>query len=113
MIRFSIVSFVLCALLILPPACGERDRSGPEGREVDVWEFLDGDLSRLGEFTGAKSVMFSSYDRTGGNDDGFSGLWSCLRIDGRGERIYAVEPRWPPPPSVSSQTRRISATLHA
>ncbi|MGH3905249.1 MAG: glycoside hydrolase family 172 protein [Pseudonocardiaceae bacterium] len=28
---------------------------------------------------GAQTLQFSSYDRTGGNDDGFSGRFSCLR----------------------------------
>lgn len=59
------------------------------GSDVDVWEFLGGDLSRLAETPAAKSVMFSSYDRTGGNDDGFSGLFSRLRIDENGEHVLA------------------------
>ncbi len=59
------------------------------GSDVDVWEFLDGDLSRLAETAPAKSVMFSSVDRTGGNDDGFSGLFSRIRIDENGEHVLA------------------------
>lgn len=30
---------------------------------------------------GGQTLQFSSYDRTGGNDDGFSGQYSCLRQD--------------------------------
>ncbi|MBN1825221.1 MAG: DUF2961 domain-containing protein [Candidatus Eisenbacteria bacterium] len=59
------------------------------GEEADVWAFLDADLSRLPEFSDSKSVLFSSTDRTGGNDDGFSGLYSRLRIDEKGEHVLA------------------------
>ncbi|MQA13407.1 MAG: DUF2961 domain-containing protein [Pseudonocardiaceae bacterium] len=31
--------------------------------------------------TGVQTRQFSSFDRTGGNDDGFTGAFSCLRID--------------------------------
>ncbi len=48
-----------------------------------------GDLSELFDFThlvrlrpGVKCKMFSSYDRTGGNNDGFSGAYSKLRVEG-------------------------------
>ncbi|MGH3977657.1 MAG: glycoside hydrolase family 172 protein [Pseudonocardiaceae bacterium] len=30
---------------------------------------------------GARTLQFSSHDTTGGNDDGFSGRFSCLRVD--------------------------------
>ncbi|MGH3797579.1 MAG: glycoside hydrolase family 172 protein [Pseudonocardiaceae bacterium] len=30
---------------------------------------------------GVQTLQFSSFDRTGGNDDGFSGTYSCLRMD--------------------------------
>ena len=69
-------------LLVLLSGCGERE-------PVDVWEFMDGDLSRLPRFSETRSVRFSSYDRTGGNDDGFSGLSSRIRIDQRGEHVLA------------------------
>lgn len=48
-----------------------------------------GDISELYDFThltrlrpGVKCKMFSSYDRTGGNNDGFSGTYSKLRVEG-------------------------------
>ena len=63
--------------------------AGASAEEADVWAFLDGDLSRLPEFSDAESVLFSSYDRTGGNDDGFSGFHSRLRIDQNGEHVLA------------------------
>jgi hypothetical protein len=34
---------------------------------------------------GVEARAFTSYDRTGGNDDGFAGTWSELYEDGRGE----------------------------
>src|ERR1041385_7392491 len=43
----------------------------------DLW-----DLSRLARLrTGVKTRMFSSYDRKGGNDDGFNGTYSKLRVE--------------------------------
>ncbi|GAA4532384.1 glycoside hydrolase family 172 protein [Amycolatopsis samaneae] len=33
---------------------------------------------------GAQTKQFSSFDRTGGNDDGFNGTYSCLRITAEG-----------------------------
>ena len=38
--------------------------------------------------TGTSFRMFSSYDRTGGNDDGFSGQYSQLRLEG-GDSVLA------------------------
>ncbi|MER5705926.1 DUF2961 domain-containing protein [Micromonospora sp. NPDC002296] len=45
----------------------------------DVYRRLDR-LPHLG--SGSRTRQFSSYDRAGGNDDGFSGAHSCLRTDG-------------------------------
>ena len=36
---------------------------------------------------GVESRQFSSFDRTGGNDDGFSGTFSELYVDDRGEHV--------------------------
>jgi hypothetical protein len=50
------------------------DAKGPVG--WDVYRHLD----RLPEPTmGVRTAQFSSFDRTGDNDDGFSGRYSCLR----------------------------------
>ncbi|MGW1062866.1 DUF2961 domain-containing protein [Micromonospora rubida] len=45
----------------------------------DIYRRLDR-LPHLG--SGSRTRQFSSYDRAGGNDDGFSGAHSCLRTDG-------------------------------
>ncbi|MER7077074.1 Protein of unknown function [Saccharopolyspora kobensis] len=43
------------------------------------------DLDAMSQSRGAEqSLQFSSYDRTGGNDDGFEGTYSCLRTTERG-----------------------------
>ncbi|MER5388747.1 glycoside hydrolase family 172 protein [Saccharopolyspora sp. NPDC002686] len=42
-------------------------------------------LDSMSQSRGAEqSLQFSSYDRTGGNNDGFQGTYSCLRISDRG-----------------------------
>ncbi|MEU4480508.1 DUF2961 domain-containing protein [Micromonospora sp. NPDC023966] len=53
--------------------------NGPVG--WDVYRRLD----RLPELTdGSRAYQFSSFDRSGGNDDGFSGRYSCLRTSADG-----------------------------
>src|SRR5262245_36647629 len=49
-------------------------------------------LDRLAEFgTGARVEQISSYDRTGGNDDGFSGRYSFLRKEGENLVLAELE----------------------
>ncbi|MEV0404064.1 glycoside hydrolase family 172 protein [Actinoallomurus sp. NPDC050550] len=56
------------------PSPASADAKGPVG--WDVYRHLD----RLPELTsGVRTQQFSSFDRTGGNDDGFDGRYSCLR----------------------------------
>ena len=38
-----------------------------------------------------QSIMFSSYDRTGGNDDGFNGTYSKLRVENGNNILAEVE----------------------
>ncbi|MBQ0904127.1 DUF2961 domain-containing protein [Micromonospora sp. U21] len=53
--------------------------NGPTG--WDVYRRLD----RLAELPdGPRAYQFSSFDRSGGNDDGFSGQYSCLRTGADG-----------------------------
>ncbi|MGH3096878.1 MAG: DUF2961 domain-containing protein [Streptosporangiales bacterium] len=63
---------------------GAGASKGPVG--WDVYRQLD----RLPELTpGAKTRQYSSFDRTGGNDDGFVGTYSCLRTEGDGDCVIA------------------------
>ncbi|MFD9959870.1 glycoside hydrolase family 172 protein [Amycolatopsis sp. NPDC058986] len=67
------------------PAGAQPDRPpspasvGPIG--WDVYRSLDA-MAALRP--GAQSKQFSSFDRTGGNEDGFGGVYSCLRITAEG-----------------------------
>lgn len=59
-----------------PPAAA---RKGPTG--WDTYRNLDG----LAQLRGSEqSRQFSSFDRTGGNNDGFQGTYSCLRTTDQG-----------------------------
>lgn len=58
---------------VTPAVAGSK---GPVG--YDSYRRLD----RLPRLTsGVRTLQFSSYDRTGGNNDGFTGAFSCLRQD--------------------------------
>lgn len=81
------LAFAFTALLVAVPAghaaaafahsraaAADAAAKGPVG--WDVYRRLD----RLPELTrGVQTHQFSSFDRTGGNDDGFNGTYSCLR----------------------------------
>lgn len=62
---------------------GAADK-GPVGWET--YRSLSG-LARLRP--GEQLKQFSSFDRTGGNDDGFNGTYSCLRHEPDGECVIA------------------------
>lgn len=59
------------------PVAGDTAQTNPHGPVGwDVYRQLD----RLPELpAGVGTEQFSSFDRTGGNDDGFVGTYSCLR----------------------------------
>ncbi|MBN2022966.1 MAG: DUF2961 domain-containing protein [Pirellulales bacterium] len=81
--RFGIDRITLRAAA--PPV--EVDPASPG--EVDLWARLH-DLGRLTELRQDESCrMFSSYDRTGGNNDGFGGTYSKLWIED-GNSVLAV-----------------------
>ncbi|GAB2733062.1 hypothetical protein GCM10027174_02050 [Salinifilum aidingensis] len=63
-----------------PPAgAAPPNRIGPVG-----WEAYR-DLDALAQSRGdEQSLQFSSFDRSGGNDDGFEGTYSCLRQSSQG-----------------------------
>jgi hypothetical protein len=64
---------LLGILFFLTPVCAQS------GSSLDDLSHLD-QLARLRPFL--KVGSFSSYDRTGGNDDGFSGKYSFIRKEG-------------------------------
>ncbi|MFC8731116.1 DUF2961 domain-containing protein [Luteimicrobium sp. NPDC057192] len=62
-----------------PASHGSGAAKGPVG--WDTYRHLD----RVDELTtGVRTRQFSSFDRTGGNDDGFAGTHSCLRTTDTG-----------------------------
>ena len=65
---------LVSALVTAPAHASPRAAKGPVG--WDVYRHPE----RLAELTtGVRTRQFSSFDRTGGNDDGFGGKYSCLR----------------------------------
>jgi hypothetical protein len=65
-------------------AAGDAARHGPVG-----WETYR-HPERLAEVANdARTRQFSSFDRTGGNDDGFGGTYSCLRTTDDGRCVIA------------------------
>lgn len=60
--------------------------SAPTG---DLYELID--VTRLPYLKDSTSMMVSSYDRTGGNDDGFSGTYSFIRKEGDNSVIFDQE----------------------
>ncbi|MGS2617492.1 DUF2961 domain-containing protein [Micromonospora sp. LZ34] len=83
LLRAAIAATTLLAgiTLIAPPgpASASPTLNGPTG--WDVYRRLD----RLPELPdGPRAHQFSSFDRSGGNDDGFSGQYSCLRTIAEG-----------------------------
>ena len=68
-------------LLAAAPAVAGQDETGKGPVGWDVYRQLD----RLAEIpTGVDTHQFSSFDRGGGNDDGFVGTYSCLRTGADG-----------------------------
>jgi hypothetical protein len=63
------------------PSIDEAAPAGEPGRALH-------DLDRYPVLSGAAQAHYlSSYDRTGGNDDGFRGTYSALYVDERGEHV--------------------------
>ncbi|TDP91111.1 glycoside hydrolase family 172 protein [Labedaea rhizosphaerae] len=88
--RLSLVAsaaVAVAAAVVLPPTAAAAPppknvfagAHGPVG--WDVYRQLDG-MSALRP--GAQVRQFSSFDRAGGNDDGFNGTYSCLRTTSAG-----------------------------
>ncbi|GHF14098.1 hypothetical protein GCM10017786_54730 [Amycolatopsis deserti] len=82
-----VLGMVLALVVGVPagaaPAPGASDK-GPVG--WDVYRSIDG-LARMRP--GEQVKQFSSFDRTGNNDDGFVGTYSCLRQEPNGDCLLA------------------------
>lgn len=77
---FLIPILTTTLLLAAPPSDAPAARGGylPSGSPADLYDL--GRLARLRD-SRARAVGFSSYDRKGGNDDGFNGTYSKLRVE--------------------------------
>jgi len=71
-------SFLLCAVVMMSDASGLPIGLGRLERLVETWPILE---------PGVQARYFSSFDRTGGNDDGFNGTYSALYVDAKGEHV--------------------------
>ena len=72
----------LCALIVLAVPAAAPAAQRPDAATGPVGWDLYRQLDRLPElWRGVETEQFSSFDRQGGNNDGFVGTWSCLRED--------------------------------
>jgi len=74
----------LIVLLLLVPALGFHTLGQKREKEVSILTELEklSSLDNLPRYCGdSKSLQVSSYDRTGGNNDGFAGTYSFIRRD--------------------------------
>lgn len=67
--------------------CGYTLAYEPKGSIEELYGIENLPLLR----SGVKCKMFSSYDRTGGNDDGFNGTYSKLRVENGNSVIAEME----------------------
>jgi len=77
---------VLVILLAMPVAAFGKSNTEavPTNKGTVGWDIYR-QLDRLHELkSGVETKQFSSYDRNGGNNDGFEGTYSCLRQDEEG-----------------------------
>jgi len=65
-------------------ATSDQIRHGPVG-----WETYRHPERLVEVANDSRTRQFSSFDRTGGNDDGFGGVYSCLRTTGEGRCVIA------------------------
>ncbi len=92
--RRGVVLYVLCAAAVagvsgallqsVSPAANERGKADPRDKGPVGWDVYR-QLDRLPELhTGVQTLQFSSFDRAGGNNDGFGATYTCLRLSGEG-----------------------------
>lgn len=89
--RVTVITVLALAAALAPPATAgarpapasahQHDTGGKGAVGWDTYRHLD----RLPELpAGSRTEQFSSFDRTGDNDDGFEGTYSCLRHEAGG-----------------------------
>ena len=82
--RFSVL-LAWCVVLTMVLRSGVLIAAEPKPATADSDTTAIEDLYKLERWPvlrpGETCKMFSSYDRTGGNDDGFSGTYSKLRVE--------------------------------
>ncbi|GAB3563977.1 hypothetical protein GCM10027445_07050 [Amycolatopsis endophytica] len=82
-----VVGLVLALVVGVPAGAAPAPASGDKGPVGwDTYRSIDG-LARLRP--GEQVKQFSSFDRTGHNDDGFVGTYSCLREEPNGDCLLA------------------------
>ncbi len=79
-----IIYFLLCVVIFIPGLVAAYQ---PTGSLEELYRLETLPLVR----PGVKCKMFSSYDRTGGNDDGFLGTYSRLLLVNRNSLIAEME----------------------
>src|SRR4030088_3599619 len=81
----AVLAATLAAGSALAGSAGPASASSrPAGNGLTGWDVYR-KLDRLPELPdGSRTHQFSSFDRDGGNNDGFSGQYSCLRSTAEG-----------------------------
>lgn len=84
--RMKIFNIILLALVVLT-----NSQTFSKQQKIDIYDsfFAHNQLHKYRSEW--KSIMFSSYDRSGGNDDGFNGTYSKLRSENGNSVIAEVE----------------------
>ena len=82
--RKTLCYMAIAVMAATVAAAGQHPWSGSVADAADLWS-----LAILDDACVVKQV--SSYDRTGGNDDGFSGKYSYLYIDDQGRQVVFDE----------------------
>lgn len=76
---------ILCSLFLLPAYSQKKDSKKQAAKTVTLIDELETlyKLSLLPQYREGIVEQESSYDRTGGNDDGFDGTYSYIRKEGK------------------------------
>ncbi|MFG2058382.1 DUF2961 domain-containing protein [Micromonospora sp. NPDC048930] len=84
LLRATLVAPLVAALTLTGSTVANSAAVSTPGNGPTGWDVYR-QLDRLPELPdGPRTYQFSSFDRSGGNDDGFSGRYSCLRSTSEG-----------------------------